>query len=155
MECKLTLQGTYGPNMNAFWWVVCEMHPTWETSPQLCEKLCRKFHEHDGCTNERMNKGNGENYKPLGINARGIKIITHFKCSEDSSGESGHQWLEFQPVSEFQEQIKRIGLAALLNNCWLVFAQFGTCPFYVKELFKNYTTKLLSGTGTVLELTFF
>ena len=31
MEWKLTLQGTYGTNMNAFWWVVGEIYPTWET----------------------------------------------------------------------------------------------------------------------------
>ena len=31
MEWKLTFQGTYGPNMNAFWWVVGEICPTWET----------------------------------------------------------------------------------------------------------------------------
>ena len=32
-------------------------------------KLCRKFHKHDG----RMNERKGKNYKPHGINARGIK----------------------------------------------------------------------------------
>ena len=109
-------------------------------------------------TNEWTNKWNGKNYKPLGINAGGIKIITHFKCSEDSSGESGHQWLEFQPVSEFQEQIKRM----VLQHCWII-VDFGFCTVWylpicrlsVKELFKNNTTELLSGTGTVLELTFF
>ena len=31
MEWKPTLQGTYGPNMNVFWWVVGEIYPTWET----------------------------------------------------------------------------------------------------------------------------
>ena len=56
MEWKPTLQRTYGPNMNAFWWVVHEIYPTWETCLQLCEKLCRKFHEHDGCTNERTER---------------------------------------------------------------------------------------------------
>ena len=35
-------------------WLV-EIYPTWETCTQLCEKLCRKFHERDGCTNERTN----------------------------------------------------------------------------------------------------
>ena len=25
MEWKLALQGTYGPNMNAFWWVAVEI----------------------------------------------------------------------------------------------------------------------------------
>ena len=50
MEWKPTLQGTYGPNMNAFWWVVCEIFPTWETCTQ---NFCRKFHVRD--TNERTN----------------------------------------------------------------------------------------------------
>ena len=35
-------------NTNAFWWVVREIYPTWEIFTQLCEKRCRKFHEHDG-----------------------------------------------------------------------------------------------------------
>ena len=30
MEWKPTLQGTYGPNSNAFWWAVGELYPTWE-----------------------------------------------------------------------------------------------------------------------------
>ena len=32
MEWKPSLQGTFGLNMNAFWWVVGEIYPTWETS---------------------------------------------------------------------------------------------------------------------------
>ena len=74
MEWKPTLQGTYGPNMIAYWWVVREINPTWETFPQLSEKRCRKFHERDGRTNERTYERKGENYIPLGINAGGIII---------------------------------------------------------------------------------
>ena len=69
-DWKPTLQGTYGPNMNAFWWVVGQIYPTWET----------RNHER---TNERTNKHTyerkDENYIPLGINARGIMMLHMLK----------------------------------------------------------------------------
>ena len=54
--------------MNAFWWEVCEIYPTWETFTQLCGK----FHERDRCRNIQTEEWKGKNYILLGINAWGI-----------------------------------------------------------------------------------
>ena len=77
--------------MNAFWWVVLEIYPTWETFTQLYGKLCGKFHVCDGRMHDRtiwrMHKRTyerkGENYIPLGIHAGGIMspFIKGLPCS--------------------------------------------------------------------------
>ena len=66
MEWKPALQGTYGPNMNAFWWV------RYTPLRNFNAKLCGKFHERDGQT--YMYERKDENYIPLSINAGSIKI---------------------------------------------------------------------------------
>ena len=69
-----TLQGNYGPNMNAFWWVVAEIYTTWETLTQNFDanSTQRKEVQRNAQTNERTYERKDENYIPLGINARGI-----------------------------------------------------------------------------------
>ena len=54
MEWKLTLQGTYGSNMNGFWWVVGEIYPTWETFNIKLWSYSTNGME--SRTNERLNK---------------------------------------------------------------------------------------------------
>ena len=66
MEWIPTLQGNYGPNMNAFWYVVAEIYTTWETLTQNLDTNSMR-------RNPKERKD--ENYKPLSINAGGIKIL--------------------------------------------------------------------------------
>ena len=80
MEWKPTLQDTYGPNKNAFWWVVGEIYRTWETfnvklwsnSTNWMESRTNEWTNEQ--TSEHTNGRKIENYIPLGINARGIII---------------------------------------------------------------------------------
>ena len=80
MEWKPTLQGTYGPYMNAFWWVVGEIYSTqktlhvklWSNSMNGTEVWMNEW------TNKQMDEQKDKNYIPLGINAGAI-IIQTFK----------------------------------------------------------------------------
>ena len=74
MEWKPTLQGTYGPNMNAFWWVVGEIYSTrvaWSNSTNGTEVRM----------NERTYEQKDENYIAQGINAGGLMSLRRTKSA--------------------------------------------------------------------------
>ena len=78
-EWKPTLQGTYGPNMSVFWWVVGDIYSS-------CLHVKLWSNSMNG-TEVRMNihtdEWKDENYIPLGINARCIKILAnHVRASQ-------------------------------------------------------------------------
>ena len=87
MEWMQTLQGNYGPNMNAFWWVVAEIYTTWETLKKNFDanSTRRKEVRTNERTNERTNirtdERKNENNIPLGINAGGITKDIHLNSS--------------------------------------------------------------------------
>ena len=58
--------------MSAFWWVVREIYSLRETLTKNFEVNSTNVTESNERTNERTDERQGENYKPLGINAGGI-----------------------------------------------------------------------------------
>ena len=105
MEWIPTLQGTYGSNMNAFWWVVCEIYPIWELS---CNSV-KNFVVNS--TNVRTYQQKGENNLPLGINA-GVKLI------ESNTGQNNR-------VSKYWDKQK---LAQNLYPLYHLCGAYRKCP---------------------------
>ena len=74
----MTLSGTHGSNMNAFWWVVREIYSWRETLTKNFEVNSTNKTESNERTNEWTNKQTnikrrGESYIPPGIYAGGYK----------------------------------------------------------------------------------